>query len=185
MSLIVIFGPSGSGKTTIVNTLITKFPDKNFTKAITTTTRPPRENETNGKHYYFVENAEFEKLKGKGFLVEHTEYPKGSGYQYGLTVAELVRLLNFQGYAIVIMEENGLETLKKKLKAPIKSVFIKRSLSEIEKTISNRNCPYEEKVARIKHCRKQNKAGSLADLILFNNSTPEEAAERLCKAIEG
>ena len=56
--LIVIAAPSGSGKTTVVNSLIS---DKtlNLGFSISATSRPRRENEIDGKDYYFLSDDDF------------------------------------------------------------------------------------------------------------------------------
>ena len=50
--LIVIAAPSGSGKTSIVKELI-KDSSLNLSFSISATTRKPRQNEIDGKDYYF------------------------------------------------------------------------------------------------------------------------------------
>ena len=56
--LIVFSAPSGSGKTTIVQHLL-KQEDLNLDFSISATSRAPRENEENGKDYYFMSLDEF------------------------------------------------------------------------------------------------------------------------------
>jgi len=53
-----------------------------ITKAITTTTRPMRKNEVNGKDYFFVTKEEFEQMIKDERFVEHTLY---NGNYYGST----------------------------------------------------------------------------------------------------
>ena len=49
---VVIFSaPSGAGKSTIVNHLLKKYPELEF--SISATSRAPRGNEQDGKEYYF------------------------------------------------------------------------------------------------------------------------------------
>ena len=55
--LIVISAPSGSGKTTLCDFLLKKIDHLNF--SISATSRNPRANEINGKHYYFLSSLEF------------------------------------------------------------------------------------------------------------------------------
>ncbi|MGN6249052.1 MAG: guanylate kinase, partial [Ginsengibacter sp.] len=65
--IILITAPSGSGKTSIVNHLMKKFPQLAF--SVSATTRQPRDNEKDGKHYYFISEEEFrEKIHNKEFL---------------------------------------------------------------------------------------------------------------------
>src|ERR1022692_1422827 len=67
----IISAPSGSGKSTLVNELLKKVSDLEF--SISYTTRAPRGSETNGRQYYFVSRAEFEKMIGEDAFLEHAE----------------------------------------------------------------------------------------------------------------
>ena len=59
-SVIAIIGKSGSGKDTLLNKFFENFSRKNVLhKIISYTTRPPRENEVDGKDYFFVSKEEF------------------------------------------------------------------------------------------------------------------------------
>ena len=61
MSLIIaISGPAAVGKTTICDRLINEFGDK-ICRLVTTTTRPPRDGEEEGKDYFFLSKLEFDK----------------------------------------------------------------------------------------------------------------------------
>lgn len=76
--MIAICGPSGSGKTELLKNLICAGICQ---KAITCTTRAPREGEISGVHYHFLSKAEFKQLLAKKQLMEHTKF--GDHY-YGL-----------------------------------------------------------------------------------------------------
>jgi len=67
--LIVISGPSGIGKDTVVDGL--KKSGHPFHFVITATSRPPRENETDKKDYFFYSETQFEEMIDNGDLLEH------------------------------------------------------------------------------------------------------------------
>ena len=67
--LIVISGPSGIGKDTVVDGL--KKRGHPFHFVITATSRPPRENETDKKDYFFYSETQFEEMIVNGDLLEH------------------------------------------------------------------------------------------------------------------
>ncbi len=67
--LIVISGPSGIGKDTVVDGL--KKRGHPFHFVITATSRPPRENETDKKDYFFYSETQFEEMIDNGDLLEH------------------------------------------------------------------------------------------------------------------
>ena len=66
--LFVIAAPSGAGKTTLVKAMVDRIPELKF--SISYTTRKKRVNEVEGKDYFFVSEAEFEKLKATDELLE-------------------------------------------------------------------------------------------------------------------
>lgn len=77
--MIVLAGASASGKTEAAKLLASKY---GITKVITTTTRPMRKGEVNGRDYFFVDKETFLKMIEEGRFVEYTEY---NGYLYGST----------------------------------------------------------------------------------------------------
>ena len=55
----IFWGPPGSGKTTLIRALLSQRIPLTF--SISATSRPPRENEQNGKDYHFLSAADFKK----------------------------------------------------------------------------------------------------------------------------
>ncbi|MGC8890829.1 MAG: guanylate kinase [bacterium] len=64
----MVSGPSGVGKGTVIKEALKLVPDVYL--SISYTTRPPRENETNGKEYFFVTEDEFISMREKGEFLE-------------------------------------------------------------------------------------------------------------------
>ena len=76
--IIVISSPSGAGKSSICKQLLNDDPQLNI--SISDTTRSPRDNETNGTDYNFIEKNEFERrIKNN----EYIEYANVFGNYYG------------------------------------------------------------------------------------------------------
>jgi len=91
--LIVISGFSGVGKGTLVKKLLSQYPDE-YALSISATTRSPRENEADGREYFFKSRPEFEEMIQKGLLLEHAEYNGnyyGTPAEYALSQMELGR----------------------------------------------------------------------------------------------
>ena len=86
--LIIFSAPSGAGKTTIVQHLLKKIPELEF--SISATTRKPRGDEKDGKDYYFITKEEFLHRIAKKHFVEFEEVyqvhfmvhcaPRSNGY---------------------------------------------------------------------------------------------------------
>lgn len=77
-SLFVISGPSGVGKGTLVKQVLPRF--NQLTLSISMTTRHPRQGETHGENYFFVQREEFLALSEKEAFLEHAVY---NGNHYG------------------------------------------------------------------------------------------------------
>ena len=76
--LIIISAPSGSGKTTIVNHLLQKNSELEF--SISATSREPRGDEKEGINYYFLSPEEFREKTNKQEFVEWEEVYKDNYY---------------------------------------------------------------------------------------------------------
>lgn len=111
--MVILLGESASGKSTIQNLFIEKHPE--YKKVITYTTRPVRNNETDGADYRFISEDTFKKLAEQGFFAEYAEY---NGWLYGTAKRNLT-----EDNAIVILTPAGLRSLNK-LNYNIISVYL-------------------------------------------------------------
>jgi len=87
--LLIISGPSGTGKGTLVKKLMDNDPSISFSCSVTT--RPPREEEIDGVHYHFVDEAEYERKLLQGDFLEHATV---HGYRYGTLKEEVYASLS-------------------------------------------------------------------------------------------
>ena len=71
-NVFVISGPSGVGKGTLVKELLRE--DGSLALSISCTTRPPRNGERDGEHYFFVSREEFERRRAEGDFIECDEH---------------------------------------------------------------------------------------------------------------
>lgn len=69
--MLVIASPSGAGKSSISRTLFAD--DPNIRLSVSVTTRARRTDEIDGTHYWFIDVAEFEKMRDNGELLEWAE----------------------------------------------------------------------------------------------------------------
>jgi guanylate kinase len=77
-SLFIIAAPSGGGKTSLVNALLKR--DPRLVLSISHTTRPARPGETDGQHYHFITEPEYERMVKNGEFLEHAQV---FDYHYG------------------------------------------------------------------------------------------------------
>tara|TARA_B100001123_G_scaffold204949_1_gene232356 strand:+ start:233 stop:865 length:633 start_codon:yes stop_codon:yes gene_type:complete len=106
--MVILSSPSGAGKTTLVKLLSDS---RNFYTSISHTTRKPRNNEEEGKDYYFVNNDQFQNLiKNKEFL----EYANVFSHLYGTTKTPIIKNLENSKNVIFDIDWQGTEQIKKK-----------------------------------------------------------------------
>ena len=122
--MLAISAPSGAGKSTLCNKLVDDFP--RIVYSISCTTRPPRGDEKDGEHYYFLSKKEFKtRIKNGEFL----EYAKVHGNYYG-TLEDTVLYTMEQGKHILLdIDVQGVAQIRESIKSlalnhPIRQGFV-------------------------------------------------------------
>ena len=178
--LIIISGPSGVGKSTIRNNIVKE--RTNYWYSVSMTTRLPRNNEIDGKDYYFVSKNEFEKnIKNNNFL-EYVEVYKD--IYYGTPKDKVINKLNL-GYN-VILEIDVIGGLKvKKIYPDSLLIFIAPpSIKELEKRLSLRDTDTKESIKeRINKANYELTYKKYYDYVIINNDILE-TTNRIIDIIE-
>src|SRR5579883_3462447 len=105
--LIVISAPSGGGKTTLCQQLLES--NANMTRAVTCTTRAPREGEVDGVDYYFLDAAAFLKRVQAGNFLEHATV---FGNSYGTLKSEVLTKLRQGRDVLLNVDVQGAATIR-------------------------------------------------------------------------
>lgn len=126
---IIFSAPSGAGKTTIVRHLINQFNSLSF--SISATTRSKRPGEEDGKDYYFLSVAEFQRRIRENEFVEYEEVYKD--LMYGTLKAEVDRIWKTEKHVIFDVDVVGGVNLKKYFGNRSRSVFVRPPNLEILK----------------------------------------------------
>lgn len=177
--LIIFSAPSGAGKTTIVQYLLSIFPEISF--SISCTTRPKRENEVDGKDYYFLTEEQFqEKIKNNEFI-EYEEVYKGR--YYGTLHSEIERLWNQGKHVIFDIDVRGGLNLKKQFKDRALAIFIAPpSLKDLEERLKNRNTEnLESLLTRIQKADEELSFAKDFDAVIINDNL--EKAQNKAKTL--
>ena len=145
-TLFVVAAPSGAGKSTLVNALLEREPA--ISLSISHTTRPPRPGEQYGRHYYFVERAEFEREIAEGIFLEHAEVHSNL---YGTSRTTVNTLLEQGRDVLLEIDWQGARQIRKS-KPDCVSVFIlPPSRAELERRLRGRASDSAEVIARRLH----------------------------------
>ncbi|MBI3005971.1 MAG: guanylate kinase [Ignavibacteriales bacterium] len=136
--LIVLSAPSGSGKTTIAKAIMQKYPEMLF--SVSATTRPMRNEEKEGKDYFFLSREQFEKKLSTQDLVEWEKYPDEThGNYYGTLKSEVERALTGGRVMLFDVDVKGALSIKRKYPQDAVLIFIKPpSFEALKERLINR-----------------------------------------------
>jgi guanylate kinase len=142
--LIVISAPSGGGKTTIAQEILSRHKDIEF--SVSATTRKKRENEIEGKDYFFLTRNEFEKKVTLGELVEHEVI---YGDYYGSLKSVVEGALARHRPLLFDVDVNGALTIKRKYPNDAVIIFLEPpSFEVLRDRLLERNTEDEETVTK-------------------------------------
>lgn len=140
---IIVSAPSGAGKTTIVRALLDALPKLAF--SISACSRSPRNNEIDGKDYYFLTVEEFKNDIDKNAFIEWEEvYPET---YYGTLKNEISKIWGEKKVVIFDVDVVGGLNLKTFFGDNALSIFIAPpSFASLEKRLRQRKTEKEEKI---------------------------------------
>jgi guanylate kinase len=145
-TLFIVAAPSGAGKSTLVNALLECEPA--ISLSVSHTTRPPRLGEEYGRHYFFVERAEFEREIAEGIFLEHAEVHNNL---YGTSRTTVAGLLAAGRDVLLEIDWQGARQIRR-TKPDCVSVFIlPPSRPELERRLRGRGSDSAEVIERRLH----------------------------------
>lgn len=112
--IIAFIGKAGAGKDTIAQRIIGLNPDWNM--IVSCTTRPKRENETEGVNYYYLTNEEFAQKVLNGDMLEATYF---NNWHYGTAESSLI-----EGVNIGVFNPEGYDCLTEMASENVKVIGI-------------------------------------------------------------
>ncbi|MFZ0201590.1 MAG: guanylate kinase [Candidatus Sulfotelmatobacter sp.] len=139
----IISAPSGSGKSTLVNELLKKVSDLEF--SISYTTRAPRGSETDGRQYYFISRAEFEKMIREGAFLEHAEV---FGNYYGTARRFLQQAEEHRRDLLLDIDVQGAKQIQDKLPQATSIFILPPNRQILEERLRKRSEDSEEVIQR-------------------------------------
>lgn len=142
-TLILFSGPSGVGKDTVLEVVLNK--NKDLQKSISLTTREIRENEIDGKDYYFISQSAFEDMVKNNEVLEFAQYGKNF---YGTPKAPIDKWLNEGKTIILKIEVQGAKKIKELYPDAVGIFIMPPSMDELEKRLRIRGTETEDDIKR-------------------------------------
>jgi guanylate kinase len=140
--LLVLSAPSGAGKTTLAKKLLSELPHARL--SISTTTRPPRGQETEGREYDFVSESHFRELIAAG---EFLEWAEVHSHLYG-TRKNALQGSTAGMWTLFDVDLNGGAALKAKFPGAVTVLILPPSLEVLEARLRGRRTESEEAIQR-------------------------------------
>jgi guanylate kinase len=165
---IIFSAPSGAGKTTLVKHLLRL--DLGLEFSISACSRPPREQEVDGRDYYFMSVADFRKHIGQNDFLEWEEVYRD--HYYGTLKSEIDRIWSKQKQVVFDVDVIGGLNLKRYFGQDALAVFVQPpSLQELEKRLRSRSTDTEDKIRdRMAKAGHEMKYAEQFDVILVNDN---------------
>jgi guanylate kinase len=178
--IVIISSPSGGGKTTICLKLLRANPKWRF--SISYTTRQKRQGEKNGREYFFVDRAEFIRLRRQGFFAEsarvHLHY-------YGTPRAPLDKAAQKGGVILLDVDVKGAASIKKKYPQALSIFIVPPSRAELKRRLRRRGTETKAQLeVRLKNALAEMEQYNRFDYIIKNENINEavSAADHIIKS---
>ena len=176
--MVIFTAPSGAGKTTIVRHLLNRYKNQ-IGFSTSATTRAMRENEKDGKDYYFLSTEKFRQKISDGAFAEYEEVYEDQFY--GTLKSEIERIWSLGKHIIFDIEVKGATNIKNTYGDECLAVFIKPpSFSILVERLKNRKSETQSSLSkRVARMKKELSYESSFDKVLVN-----DLLEVACKEAE-
>ena len=141
--LVLFSGPSGVGKDAVLEIVLAK--DTSLQKSVSCTTRGIRENEIEGKDYYFITVPEFEKMIENHEVLEYTRYGQNL---YGTPKAPIDKWISEGKTVILKIEVEGASNIKKLYPDSVGIFIMPPSMEVLEQRLRSRGTEDEDDIIK-------------------------------------
>jgi guanylate kinase len=172
--VIVVTGTSGAGKGTIERILLERISELEL--AVSATTRERRPTETDGRHYWFLSDEEFDrKLAEKGFL-EYVTFPWGQ--RSGTLRSEIDRIRAEGRVPLLDLETDGAAYVRKTVPGAVTIFVTAPTFEELERRLRARATESAGEIhERLALAREQLEQAGEFDHVIVNDDLERAADE--------
>ena len=163
--MFILSSPSGAGKTTISRMLLEA--DDEIKLSVSVTTRPPRPGEIDGVHYYFVDDAEFDRMVEED---DFYEWAHVFGHRYGTPKGRIRAALKDGQDFLFDIDWQGTQQLYQKDQQDVVRVFIlPPSIAELRRRLEARAQDEKDVIdARMERARAEISHWDAYDYVVIN-----------------
>jgi guanylate kinase len=176
LPVIAVTGTSGAGKGTLEAAIMPRLPELEL--AVSATTRERREGEEEGREYYFVTDAEFQRLLEAGEFLEHVDFEWGQ--RVGTLWSEVDRIRAKGKAPLLDLETDGALAAKRELPDSV-TIFVRApSFAELERRLRARATESGGEIEkRLERAKRQLEQEHEFDYVIVNDDVDRAAEEML------
>lgn len=171
--LLIISAPSGGGKGTLIRRVLDD--EVGIAYSVSYTTRPPREDETDGKDYRFVSRSVFEQLIASGEFLEHALV---HGNYYG-TSASFINERTDEGEDVILeIDVQGAAQVRAKVSDSIGIFILPPSFSVLKDRLVSRRTESDDSLkTRLANARAEIRRFDEFDFVIINEEVDRAVAD--------
>jgi guanylate kinase len=172
--LVVLAGPTAVGKGTVAAYVRNNFPQ--VWLSVSMTTRHPRPGEVDGQHYHFVDDAQFERMRQGGELLEWAIVHGRA--KYGTPRGPVDEALAAGRLALLEIDLQGARQVRERIPEALFVFLSPPSWDELVRRLVGRGTESEEeREARLATARHELEAQSEFDVTIVNDNVQRTSQE--------
>lgn len=172
--LLVLAGPTAVGKGAVSAYIRENHPEVHF--SVSATTRPPRPGETDGVHYFFVSDAEFDRKIAQGELLEWAVVH--NSYRYGTPRPPIDAALAEGRSVLLEIDLQGARAVRKAMPEARLVFLLPPSWDELVRRLIGRGTEsHAEQQRRLETARTELAAQDEFDFAVVNTEVSQAAQE--------
>jgi guanylate kinase len=185
LPVVVVTGTSGAGKGTLERGVLPLVPELEL--AVSATTRERRPGEQEGREYYFISEAEFQRMVDADEFLEHVDFEWGQ--RVGTLWSEIDRIQGAGKAPLLDLETEGALAVRKRIPNSV-TVFVRApSFEELERRLRARATESGGEIEkRLERAKDQLAQADKFDHVIVNDDVERATAELLGivrRALEG